>query len=172
MLIICQKQVLCQTMCVPTPSFVKAWRGRNFSLKLKFVKTTVLSKIVFLGFSSGWWSRPCLGGLGYRLLSVCVHCISPVQWSVSQTPTLVSWEPSFSPRPLPLPPAAWVAALLTAAWRQHRGRFLLLLSAVALVRLPGHFHLCHQEGRLLGRRCTGARHGHRGFPGRGGRTCA
>ena len=70
------------------------------------------------------------------------------------------------------PPAAGVAALLTAARRQHRGRFLLLLSAVALVWLPGHFHLCHQEGCLLGRRRAGPRHGHRGFPGRGGRTCA
>ena len=54
MLIICQKQVLYQTMCVvPTPSFVKAWRGGNFSLKLEFVKISVLSKIVSLGFSSG-----------------------------------------------------------------------------------------------------------------------
>ena len=70
------------------------------------------------------------------------------------------------------PPAARVAALLTAARRQHRGRFLLLLSAVALVWLPGRFHLCHQEGCLLGRRRAGPRHGHCGFPGRGGRTCA
>ena len=55
---------------------------------------------MFLGCSSGWWSRPCAGGRGDRLLSICVHFTPPVQWGVSQTPTWVSWEPSFSRGPL------------------------------------------------------------------------
>jgi hypothetical protein len=97
--------------------------------------------------------------LSYVQDSICAARVAPLGSLLCSThlTSLLTWF---------LFHAAWVATLFTTEWRQHWSGLLLLLSVVALVRLPCHLHFCDQEGSFLGRHRSGPHHDHSGVPSR------